>query len=81
MVDYISRYSKFPLHYLINHYYSTFLLVSRNIDSSNLIDEAWSKYYSQTDINGNLPLHLVCKGYNDMNNNALLGIFSQCEIT
>ena len=81
VVDYMSRYSKFPLHYLINHYYSTFLLVSRNIDSSNLIDEAWSKYYSQTDINGNLPLHLVCKGYNDMNNNALLGIFSQCEIT
>ena len=80
VVDYISRYSKFPLHYLINHYYSTFLLVSRNIDSSNLIDEAWSKYYSQTDIIGNLPLHLVCERYNDMNNNALLGIFSQCEI-
>ena len=56
-------------------------MVSRNIDSLNLIDEAWpSEYYSQTDINGNLPLHLLCERYNDMNNNALLGIFSQCEI-
>ena len=78
VVEYI--HSDFPLHYLIEHYYSTFLLVSRNIDSSNLIDEAWSKYYSQTDINGNLPLHLLCERYNDMNNNALLGIFSQCEL-
>ena len=80
VVEYISRYSYYPVHYLIEHYYSTFLLVSRNIDSSNLIDEAWSKYYSQTGINRNLPLHLLCERYNDMNNNALLGIFSQCEI-
>ena len=80
VVEYISRYSDYPVHYLIQHYYSTFLLVSRNIDSSNLIDEAWSKYYSQTDIIGDLPLHLLCERYNDMNNNALLGIFSQCKI-
>ena len=80
VVENISRHSIFPLHYLIEHYYSTLLLVSRNVDSSNLIDKAWSKYYSQTDIKGNLPLHLLCERLNIMDDDKLLGRFSRCEI-
>ena len=80
VVEKISQHSIFPLHYLIEHYYSTLLWVSRNIGASNLIDKAWSKYYSQTDTNGNLPLHLLCERLNIMDNDKLLGCFSQCEI-